>query len=272
MSSLPALGQGIIAAYDGATITWAGTAANVNQFDANYGQGLINGVQVQIHGALFVTRGVGASAVFCNDTGGGQAKNTAYYVYYALRQTGGYTHVVSVTAPTPQGYPGANISFDSNGPTTTQKAVFLGSYMTDANADMIPFERHGEQVILTGGFGTLGTVQFTPTGALRQTFAPPVGFPLTASGEIVDFNVELDGTLGPLDIYVNALGGCNSAYLADLFSASSTAPGKTFTQYNDLILPIDQITLLLCAHPPTGTTIEVSGKIVGYVETFYHLY
>jgi len=140
--------ESLVELYSGGTITWSGTAANKNQFKGAAGTATINNsaLPISIVGAAWTTKGVGPNpAIFCADVPGKlQAAGKAYYVYYAAYVNAGvtgYTHVVSTTPPFAEGHPDAAITFTNpaGGATTTQAAVFLGSYLTDLAGDMVPF-------------------------------------------------------------------------------------------------------------------------------------
>src|ERR1700682_4819550 len=118
-------------AWSGGTIIWSGNSAtNINQFAANWGNGMIDGAPNHIYGANWVTKTVGASkstAIFTGDTGGAQGPNGIYYVYYASYNNGTqFTHVVSSIFPGKQGSPNANLKFTAGKfVQNDQFAVFL---------------------------------------------------------------------------------------------------------------------------------------------------
>jgi len=190
--SLQALSQSDqCAVYSGAEVAWNGSIANTNQPFVHNGNGLVNNSYTYITGASIVTKTTGgvnktnnfAFSTAAGDTGGAQtASYAAYYMYYGQYiGDGGITHysiVVSTFSPAPEGDPSANISYTA--PDTTPvpaniNAVFLGSYITDADAGMVPFTRAGNEVLLSINHAITGS-----TGQLCQVVATGCGPASTA--------------------------------------------------------------------------------------------
>lgn len=197
--------QGILS---GNQLVWVGTAANTNQLNLQPGEIKINGTTHTVTGGGFITTALGACCTFFEaGTGGSQAANTAYYFYAAIRPTtGGVDFVISTIQPNTGGEPSQNLVWTpvvGNPAVNTGSALFLGSWITDSNSNIVPFLKEGDDVILTPsedtdtpGQGPYSQfVTFNTTGAYPQvktaTFgagAPPI--PLSASGLILDFNLS----------------------------------------------------------------------------------
>jgi len=72
---------------------------------------------------------------------GGLAPDTVYYCY----ETQIPSLTCSTTSPWPNGQPSAPVTADGG---TTQNVIFVGSFVTDNNAQIVPEKRIGEQVLL----------------------------------------------------------------------------------------------------------------------------
>jgi hypothetical protein len=268
---------------------WTGDVNNVNQFGANWGNDMINGTATHVFGANWITRTVGGSIAtgrFCNDAVGGQVASKVYYVYYATYNADTeLSHVISTIAPNPTGEPSANLVFTIDGHAENhKKAVFLGSYMTDALGNMIPFDRSGEEVMLTNRMqiGPALGVTFPAGGAgYPMTQVLPIGanvLPKTASAAIVEFLITSGALAAPPathDIFVLdpwlAVATVNPYAQLDLLPTANTT-----VQYDQARvrvysnqLPLGAINLNLGVAP--GGPITVKAYLAGYVEPFHHL-
>jgi hypothetical protein len=149
------------AVYSGASAIWNGSITNSNQMLVHNGNGLVNNSNADITGQNIVTKTKGginqttnfAYSTRAGDTGGAQANYTAYYLYYAQYVNGvtKYNIVISTFPPNPEGDPSQNISYTATDGTVVggnSNAVFLGSYITDGTADVVPYHRAGDEVIL----------------------------------------------------------------------------------------------------------------------------
>jgi hypothetical protein len=139
---------------------------------------------------------------------GGLSADTVYYCY----ETQIPTLVCSTTSPWPNGQPSANITID--GGISAKNFIFVGSFMTDNSAQIIPEKRVGEQVILkvaadggvsvdagapdggivfNGGIAVCGWPKaagvncLNISGTATDTFAP--FYPASASAGIFDVHV-----------------------------------------------------------------------------------
>lgn len=302
--------EGIIS---GAQLIWDGTAANTNQIYVGAGEIRINGspaagTNFSTGAPQFVTSPAGINFAFATDVAGGaQAANTAYYVYGA-NNAGVLQWVISTSAPNQGGEPWQSLTYTPHGgaQTTTTFALFVGSYITDANKNIVPFLKKGDEITLTPSVNTSSAghqnttwsniVTFTSVlvypDVLALTFPAGTTIPLTASALLVDFVMVNTDTvahdvrvLNPtLDTDVTA-GVCtaNPQYymIAGLGAAGQPWPYnhariKTAinTQLNGsgaLANAATTVEVGACTAPAAGKTYKVSGAYVGYVEVTHHL-
>jgi hypothetical protein len=307
VSTRIALAAGATGLHSGGTLQWAGyqhqvgappAPSNVNEIEMSPGSNaMINGVvEVPIAFPCIETKAIAGVGPFCNlptfcaDSPGGQLANKSYYIYYAAYLALGvtrYAPVISLTPPGAEGAPSGNIQFTiaPNPQTTTLAAVFLGSYLTDAAGDLIPFERMGAEVILIPKL-----VAGAPFSQLAYAFAAPANaathafrqMPASAAGLIVDIAVtpqkSVGGAIpGAADLYVldpvfNAFaGGPNSQH--HIWVPAGTASVQYDHQWIKTLPGNTNITLDLPVNPVVlGTSYNVTLDLVGYVEPVSHLF
>ena len=168
--------QGLL---NGGSLEWFGTGSNVNTLLVNYGNVIegIGGVAepYSVVQTMVTTKGAGINVgelgpdgtcstcvgTFEGDPPQSQLANTIYYVYGLSINNGSvgsniYKVVISEFAPSTQGSPGTTFTwcyFGTSGGACTNEGgsseyplLFLGSYVTDQNANIIPFSRMGDVV------------------------------------------------------------------------------------------------------------------------------
>jgi hypothetical protein len=289
------------ALYSGAVVTWTGTAANPNKLFIHNGNSLIDGTFVQINGTgNIVTKTEGGinksiNFAFATDVGAGQAINTAYYVYYAIyfNPTLQGNVVISTCNPNPEGDPSCNIAYTAVGGTVVaanEDAVFLGSYITDGSGDIIPFNRVGDDVILTPLLDVStpttvfesATIYFQPTDTYPEvksaSIAGLVPIPKTATAMIVDVyptatsatDVNSTYILNPVANTIDGTGGaCKLHEQAQLVAIGFNVV------YRQMRVQIasgsSKVWIGACVAGTGNRTYQTTVSLIGYVETVHHL-
>jgi hypothetical protein len=296
----------------GAAVTWLGT----NTIAIGYGRVRIDGAgYIEIQGINFNTKAAGA--IFDLLNGGPQAAYLAYYVYYAAagaetlstcnfntcfssvcvgHNCNVYVPVISRTPPLAEGYPSGAMSYVVSGQQygPTQSAVFLGSYITDGNGDIVPFNRMGDEVTLmwrTGltAFGFYGWAQaywthdsYVPTQSYnlgQDAFGHLFRVPRSARWGIADLlfssNVaspafDIMGVVHP-DAPVNVGDTSWHPVFAEYANAATTPVAIV---HRLVRVPLDSrgsIYLADPVQPAPGVTDWEQANYAGYVEVIHHL-
>jgi hypothetical protein len=311
------------AVISGSSLQWGQVA---NKLNLNYGRVRIASVgNIELNGLQITTKGVGLNAVFATGQGP-QASKTAYYVYYAQAGTtpvfdcamcgsnicnapncNVYTPVISTTPPFAEGYPSAGISYTVGGNLygPTKNAVFLGSYITDNNGDMVPFDRQGEEVHLI--FNTRRSTvhvssepySFTPTskgiagvaGAYPQIQkydvttmnhdVPNWNYPVpaSASGVIASvcfFTTQAQGlvAMSVLDPNLLTVNADNSWFASNIpTQVGGIFPvSKCIERIRVQLDAAHNLYIIDESQPPVGQTDSATAAYWGYVESVHHLY
>lgn len=112
--------------------------------------------------------------------------NSAYYMYYS----GANGLVASVTPPYEDGYPQADLHTQNSNCNLDPAGdlVFLGSFITDASANIVPFERSGEDVIMTFTLAPSYNFTLQPPDLWATTY-PTWVVPLTSTSMITDVDI-----------------------------------------------------------------------------------
>jgi hypothetical protein len=291
------------AVISGSVVQWTRDATNINKIAVSNGQVMVNGTQVELAGATYITKTVGtssANANFCDDTnvagqGYGQFSGnnlSVYYVYLAQYGTSpnfSYATVITGHAPWSEGYPSSNLTCKVGGNVTSetinQAATFLGSYTVDSNAQMNPFRRTGDEVhFLRAATDLYGCdLSFTTTGTyplLKSCFLTPTDWPITAVAAIVAIAVQAPagddvqwGIVDPTD--QNQTSSTYRQIFPSLSNTASICTRSTWCRYENVKIPLDSSGYVYAfdfSKPASGYTDNVNVAYVGYVEVVHHLY
>jgi|SRR5579863_8256434 len=194
---------------------------------------------------------------------------------------GGFMLAASTVAPTSDGHPSSAISYQSEygvGDThvyTTTSALFVGSVLTDAGAEVIPFRRLGDRVLLieeqtavpTAGLdtGALGRLTMAPSSGVVLTDSFTQAPPVSASGYIVD--VTVTNSVGVADAFFLDPDITSTyhtswypvAHLASTGSSSETA-------FTGLVLPAGVANPNVISLVALGSGWDVYVVFRGYIE------
>jgi hypothetical protein len=272
----------------GGTLWWG--ANGLNSFTVANGSCEINSsATLPIVGGVVTTKGAGANAVF--DGPAVQNVFDSLYVYYAAyNNNANFQIVVSHGAPAPEGYPFVGLTYTPPGhpkQVNSQTAVFLGSYVTDANGDMIPFRRHGDEVIVEGSLHTEALQQsfsFLAADAYPEVFTVKVGWPLPSSASALIVNAGLLAQTFQAGHYYAAIlepGSAKMTYTVPdpdcEYHAQVVVDNNYFSRLNayvpnaKIFAPAGTIVVGACWGPPNGG-MELDIFYRGYVETIHHMY
>src|SRR5581483_9586989 len=175
--------------------------------------------------------------------------------------------------------------------------VFLGSYITDGNGDMVPFRRTGDEVILlfntahrpigntgvlftnTSGGGTYPQVQSTninSTGGVTPWNYP---IPASISGVLINFSAALTGS-GPLGaemldgLLTGTSGG--SYYITMEIVVGGGAPYLDAPSIQYMVRATldgsNKLNFGMTTNPGAGNSMGIAPQYAGYVEVTHHLY
>jgi hypothetical protein len=290
----------------GGWVTWSGSATNLDVILCHNGNGRVNGTPTPIAGAYLQTKTDGThtqNAVFSTEGSGSQGACGVYYVYYDQYKNGTntlYQLVISTIAPWPEGLPSANLAYRASDGTQVagnENAVFLGSYLTDSNSHIVPFDRHGEQTYLlydlaaTNGSGTEGLAgpsfswsngnnypasQHAFIGGTNTCQVNPQQswqFPKSASGAIITMQASTSSpnfvNIGVFDPALAPAVGATSWYANFLVNP----PAAWAIVARRIIVPLDSSGFIWVADfqsPPTGKTDSLIIQYVGYIESITH--
>jgi hypothetical protein len=240
------------------------------------------------HGPInWITKGAGANMTLgtANCSSGslcwswgitGQVANTAYYVYDVIDGDAQWW-IISTTAPVY--FPGANVNINIDGDDDAFYAIFLGSYLTDGNGDIIPFKREGKEVFLFPEQSTSNTLPtwqqygwWVPAGASAVsdtvTFSP---FPASASAALTSIYAWNIGT-SDLNFLIEDPWGMSptgtefwpQGYLA--VKANTSNLNEEYLQLRAGLNSSNQLTIWAAAGVSTLYDAAVNVALVGYVE------
>jgi hypothetical protein len=253
---------------------------------------MINGMNVYISGAQVVAKTVGAirqtsNFVFAGDTNGALASNTAYYIYYMSDNN----IWISTIAPNPEGNPSSAISTQNGGiwKIGSQEGVFLGSFVTDDNANIIPFERMGDEVVFLlstqsshvepnnghsfGWTSTTGKFPNTQKWAVGMDTMTPI--PSTATWAIVDWEGATTRVSGQANFAILDPNLLPAPGDQDWYPVTSAQAAKSLPDNRRHVrVPVDKsgnIYVGDVAQPPANVTDTATIYYIGYVEAVQHL-
>jgi hypothetical protein len=213
-------------------------------------------------------------------------KNTAYYVYFEDVDLAGTTGLIFTTVwPLEDGNPSAGplfypVSGVCNTGTAAVNLLFLGSFITDANANVIPFLRSGQDVLFVNACST-SSVPFSAGpdagGVVLDGCAGAVTLPTSASALILGANVNNTDTKPHVVTIVDANAGSMAtcatltAPILQFLAAPSTVAGQFQFDYETNIAGGANLTFGVC-DPAWGTgSVTTTFYERGYVEPVHHL-
>jgi hypothetical protein len=295
---------------NGATIDYGGAA---NVLRVGYGTAVINGPDTEFPG-LTTEVPTGGGEVTVNlatsngityaVTGTGCASSsalsasTAYYVYYENNYIGGLPDgapnglIFTTVQPTETGVPdtgGSKLAWAipnvfCNDGAPASDLVFLGSFLTDANADIIPFFRNGENILFTQPLGYVGGYSCSASKAFTSATVPtsitlPLcsNIPKSASELLLDVTVANGDTdphhviivSGNLGTFANCTGP--TGVIGEFFAPPSANTGAFQLDYETNVSLSSNLLLGICDGAwGTGTVTAVVTQR-GYVESVHHL-
>ena len=203
---------------------------------------------------------------------------------------------VSTIPPWTDAYPQSPIHYISNSGCSNQACAtdqsgftYLGSFLTDSAAQIIPFVRNGDEVLLhpkanasgCNSWANCDPIGFTQLGAMKgATNANPLtqvislgSIPASASAAIIDVDISV-----PQNTFAGIMlldphfttgipAGCNSVPMADFFGIGNSVGTGTYMEYRHLRVGVDStgaFTAGSCDSPAAG--ISWSFALRGYVE------
>jgi hypothetical protein len=170
----------------------------------------------------------------------------------------------------------------SNPNTCPLDGVFLGSFVTDGNGDIIPFVRAGNDVFLEPNAEPANTMYYTPLYTFGSTLpasspsnpqTTQIGFaqvPRSATAMIVDFEIQPITTAGYLSVFflspqsTTVAPGCTSVSMHDFIYDPTPTQGYFLHQLRVPMTSAGQLTVGSCSIPTGGATLGTT--LVGYVE------